>query len=77
VVSSYEFLLEALQLTAASDSLKAAMGLTNTWMSDATLPVVDEQLIIRAFHWYDNMLQTDPQAWYRDFFLDRDHAECE
>jgi hypothetical protein len=74
VVSGYEFLLEALRSTAASDSLKAAMDLTNTWISGATLPVVDEQLII---HWFDNMLQTDPQSWYRDFCLDRDHSECE
>ena len=60
-MSSYEFLLEALQLTATSDSLKAAMALTNTWMSGTMLPVADEQLIIRSFHWFDSLLQTDPR----------------
>jgi hypothetical protein len=68
-VSSYDVLLEVLQLTTASDNLKAAMGLTNTWMSGATLPVVDEQLIIRTFRWFDDMLQTDPRLSAGTFVL--------
>jgi hypothetical protein len=61
--------LETLQLTMALDNLKAAMGLTNTWMSGATLPVVDEQLIIRAFRWFDDMLQADPRLSAATFVL--------
>jgi hypothetical protein len=45
------------------------MGLTNTWMSGATLPVVDEQLIVRAFHWFDDMLKMDRRLSAATFVL--------
>jgi hypothetical protein len=38
-------------------------------MSGATLPVVDEQLIIRAFHWFDDMLKMDPRLSAATFVL--------
>lgn len=38
-------------------------------MSGATLPTVDEQLIIRAFHWFDDMLNTDPRLSAATFVL--------
>jgi hypothetical protein len=51
------------------DRLKATMGMTNTWMSGATLPMVDEQLIARAFHWFDDMLKRDPRLSAATFVL--------
>jgi hypothetical protein len=45
------------------------MGLTNTWMSGATLPMVDEQLIIRAFRWFDDMLKMDRRLSAATFVL--------
>lgn len=48
-----------LQLIELIDDVKAAMGLTNTWMSGATLPVIDEELITRVFRWYDDLLKLD------------------
>ena len=51
------------------DSLKVAMGLTNTWMSGATIPVVDEKLIMRAFQWFDDLLKLDPRLSAATFVL--------
>jgi hypothetical protein len=58
-----------LQLIELIDDVKAAMGLTNTWMSGATLPVIDEELIIRVFRWYDDLLELDPRLSAATFVL--------
>ncbi|KAK5230537.1 hypothetical protein LTR47_007391 [Exophiala xenobiotica] len=42
------------------DSLKAIMGVTNTWQCGATLFAIDEDLILRTWKWYVDLLQKDP-----------------
>lgn len=58
-----------LQLIELIDDVKAAMGLTNTWMSGATLLVIDEELITRVFRWYDDLLKLDPRLRAATFVL--------
>ena len=45
------------------------MGLTNTWMSGATIPMVGEKLIMRAFQWFDDLLKLDPRLSAATFVL--------
>ncbi|KIX09742.1 uncharacterized protein Z518_00823 [Rhinocladiella mackenziei CBS 650.93] len=43
------------------DNLRAAMGMTNSWMSGATLPDLDEALIFRTWDWFNKLLAKDPR----------------
>jgi hypothetical protein len=36
------------------------MGVTNTWQCGATLFAIDEDLILRTWKWYVDLLQKDP-----------------
>ncbi|KAK5262826.1 hypothetical protein LTR96_011699, partial [Exophiala xenobiotica] len=42
------------------DSLKTIMGVTNTWQCGATLFAIDEDLILRTWKWYVDLLQKEP-----------------
>jgi hypothetical protein len=37
------------------------MGLTNNWMSGITVDIMDEQVILNAWKWFDELLKTDPK----------------
>ena len=43
-----------------ADSLKATMGKTNTWAAGVTVPSIDEGLILNAWKWYLDLLETAP-----------------
>ncbi len=36
------------------------MGITNTWQCGATLFAIDEELILRTWKWYLDLLEKDP-----------------
>ncbi|EXJ64789.1 hypothetical protein A1O7_01127 [Cladophialophora yegresii CBS 114405] len=43
------------------DQSKAPFGKLNTWAAGVTVPAVDEDLILRAWHWYLHLLKKDPR----------------
>ncbi|KIX00110.1 uncharacterized protein Z518_10247 [Rhinocladiella mackenziei CBS 650.93] len=43
------------------DALKSTMGMTNTWAAGVTVPSVDQELILRAWEWYLDLLKKDPR----------------
>ncbi|KAL6242239.1 hypothetical protein RBB50_010787 [Rhinocladiella similis] len=47
------------QVNEGFDSLKATMGVTNTWQCGATLSSIDEDLILRAWKWYLDLVHRD------------------
>ncbi|OQV00655.1 FAD binding domain-containing protein isoform 2 [Cladophialophora immunda] len=51
------------------DNLKVAMGMTNSWMSGATLPDLDEEVIWRSWRWFNELLAKDPRQSAGAFVL--------
>ncbi|OAP61534.1 hypothetical protein AYL99_03737 [Fonsecaea erecta] len=43
------------------DNLKVAMGMTNSWMSGATIPHLDEEIVLRSWKWFNELLAKDPR----------------
>jgi hypothetical protein len=37
------------------------MGLTNNWMSGITVDTMDEQILLNAWKWFDELLKADPK----------------
>ena len=37
------------------------MGLSNSWMNGATLPAIDEGVIMRAWSWFNSVIKEDPR----------------
>ena len=52
-----------------SDGLKDVMGMVNTYMSAAAIPAVDEQLILRAWNWFEELLKKDQKQSAGAFVL--------
>lgn len=44
-------------------------GLTNQMMSAITIPSINEELILRTWKWYDELLQEDPNQGAGAFVL--------
>lgn len=51
------------------DNLRAAMGLTNSWMSAPTIPELNEDLIFRAWKWFNTLVEKDPRQSAGAFVL--------
>ncbi|KAJ9602207.1 hypothetical protein H2200_013327 [Cladophialophora chaetospira] len=51
------------------DNLRVAMGMTNSYMSAATIPSLSEDLIFRAWKWFNDLLEKDPRQSTGAFVL--------
>ncbi|OAL19553.1 hypothetical protein AYO22_09715 [Fonsecaea multimorphosa] len=51
------------------DNLRVAMGMTNSWMSGATIPHLDEEMILRSWRWFNELLAKDPRQSAGAFVL--------
>ncbi|EXJ76697.1 uncharacterized protein A1O5_01205 [Cladophialophora psammophila CBS 110553] len=51
------------------DNLRVAMGMTNSWMSGATIPNLDEEIIFRSWKWFNELLAKDPRQSAGAFVL--------
>lgn len=49
--------------------MKAGFGLTNNWMNAVTIPALDEQLILRTWKWFDDLIRLDPKLAAGSFVL--------
>lgn len=59
----------ASRLTFWTDSLRAAMGMANSWSSGVTVPAITEQLIIKGWNWFFNLIKTDPKLAAGSYIL--------
>lgn len=48
------------QVSQQFDNLEKMRGLTNQMMSAITIPSINEELILRTWKWYDELLREDP-----------------
>ncbi|KIX94202.1 uncharacterized protein Z520_10229 [Fonsecaea multimorphosa CBS 102226] len=48
---------------------EVAMGMTNSWMSGATIPHLDEEMILRSWRWFNELLAKDPRQSAGAFVL--------